>query len=368
MSSFKQYENEVDYFKEDSVEDLLLEEEERSLVELGETFHLRMKDKGNIIKSLRKYKSIFCHANLQDTESYGTGQILYVNVSHEGDRFITGSSNGVIKIFDSFSAKLIHSIDLLVDGFWGFILSKDDKYLVIADNSCLLHVYCFDSYKKISQINNLRNSEIIFMDMTKCDSQDFLIVCTKSHGLWVYKKEIFDGSTNPNFFDSMCKLLLPYNSFTCCEISHKSLRINAIDSDGSLYCWEKISEIFKNPQLIHHKSKIIFDQKYRPEILMVNEKLNIILLYNKNTHFFITVEEQNFSIIEEERYPKINMRTHERSVVVNQNSQYCFIAVNIEKKKDDNSGELGDVKSTIYIYEFINPSRINFISKVNFFV
>lgn len=361
-SIFEMEHKDINYLEEESVQGFLLEEEERSLVELGNPTQLRLENKHQVIQNFRKYKSIYCHYE-NNEELYFTGQILYILISHKGDRFVTGSSNGLLKIFDSFSVKLQHSINPKVEVLSLMILSKDDRFLIIADSNCLLHIYDFNTYLKISQINNLRNSEVIFMETITSQGQNFLIVCTKEHGLWIYKQSVFDNTPNSLPFDQLSKLLLPFNQWSCCEISQKTGRINAVDSKGTLHSWTDIAFIFEDNR-IESESKIIFDSRYRPEILLVNENYGLILLYNKNTHFFIKVEGQNFSIILEERYPKINWKTHERSVVVDQNSRYCFVAINVERKKEDSTAEIGEVNSSVFIYEFISNSRIKLIAKV----
>ena len=81
-------------------------------------------------------------------------------------------------------------------------------------------------------------------------------------------------------------------------------------------------------------------------------------------HFFIRGEANTFLILEEQKYPKINPRMKERGVVVNHNSQFCMVAVNVEKKREGSSGELGLVKSTLFMYEYVSNAKINLIAKV----
>jgi urease gamma subunit len=244
------------------------------------------------------------------------------------------------------------------------ILSKDDRFLIVADSKCVIHVYDFQNYEKLSQINNLRNSEVSFMDMLIVDSSSFLVICTREHGLWVYRRELFDGTSLGMPFEKGSQLLLPFVHWSCCEISHKAGRINAIDSKGVLHSWGDIPELFEDKKL-ESESKIIFDSKYRPEIMLVNENLNLILLHNKNMHFFIKVESNTFQILEEQKYPKINPRMKERGVVVNHNAQFCMVAVNVEKKREGSVAELGLVKSTLFLYEYVSNSKVHLIAKVS---
>jgi hypothetical protein len=355
--------HDMEYKKEEHWDQILLEEEQREGVEVGDPFGLRPGQKHHVVRLFRKFKSVYCCFNL-DEEVYNTGQILFTLVSHKGDRFVIGCSTGLIKVFDAFAVKLMETINLQGDVITLIILSKDDRFLIVADKQCLIHIYDFKDYKKISQINNLRNSEVSFMDMMTVDQTSFLIVCTREHGLWVYKQSLFDGSSLNMRFDLGSKLLLPFTNWSCCEISHKFGRINAIDGKGVLHSWADIPGLFENEEL-ESKSKIIFDNRYRPEMMLVNDSLELIMLYNKNMHFFIKVEETKFIILEEQRYPKINPRMKERGIVVNHNSQFCLVAVNVEKKREGSSAELGLVKSTLYMYEYVSNSKINLIAKVN---
>jgi hypothetical protein len=355
--------HDVEYKQESKWDSLLLEEEARDLVEIGDPFGLRPNQKYGIVREFRKYKSVYCCFNL-DEEVYNTGQILFTLVSNKGDRFVVGGSTGIIKIFDAFAVKLVESINLQSQVITLIILSKDDRFLIVANKKCLIHIYDFKTYKKISQINNLRNSEVSFMDMMTVDKESFLIVCTREHGLWIYKQELFDGSSPGMRFDKGSKLLLPFTHWSCCEISHKFGRINAIDSKGILHSWNDIPGLFEDEEL-ESQSKIIFDNRYRPEMMLVNDNLGLIMLYNKNMHFFIKVEANKFIILNEQRYPKINPRMKERGIVVNHNVHYCLVAVNVEKKREGSSAELGLVKSTLYMYEYVSNSKINLISKVN---
>ena len=355
--------HDIDYREDQDNDKMLLDEECRDLVELGDPFGLRMTRRYQIIQLFRKFKSIYCCFDL-DEDVYNTGQILFTLISNKGDRFVVGSHTGLIKIFDGFAMKLLAFIDLQVKSIGLIILSKDDKFLIINDNKGLIHVYDFETYTKVSQINNLPNSEVSFIEMTTWEEQNFLVICTKEHGLWVYKQEIFDGSS-PNIRpDTAHKLLLPYTHWSCCEISHKTGRINAIDSKGVLHSWGNIPAIFEDEEL-ESQSKIIFDSRYRPEIMLLNENLNLIMLYNKNMHFFIRVEANTFMIISEQKYPKINPRIKERGVVVNHNAYYCLVAVNVEKKKEGSNQELGQVKSTLFMYKYVSNSKIDLIAKVN---
>ena len=353
--------HDVDY-RESQNWDGLLDEETRDLAEFGDPLGLRPGRRHEVIQLFRKFKSVYCCFDL-DEEVYNTGQVLFTVISNKGDRFVVGTNTGLVKIFDSFAMKLLAFIDLQVRSISLIILSKDDRFLIIADNKCLIHVYDFESREKLSQINNLRNSEISFMDMATFDGKNFLVICTKEHGLWVYKQEIFDGSSKNLQFEKSYKLLLPFIHWSCCEISHKAGRINAIDSKGVLHSWGNIPEIFEDGEG-ESQSKIIFDSRYRPEIMLLNENLNLIMLYNKNMHFFIRVEANTFMILSEQKYPKINLRMKERSVVVNHNAYYCLVAVNVEKKREGSNQELGQVKSTLFMYHYVSNNKIELIAKV----
>ena len=273
---FEEDSNDVEYKSEDPMMDVLLDEEARPLVEVGDPFGLRRRH--DVLRLFRKFKSVYVCFDL-DEEVYNTGQVLFTLVSHAGDRFLIGCSTGVIKIFDSFSVKLACSLDLQAQKIALMILSKDDRFLIVADSKCVIHVFDFRTYKKLSQINNLRNSEVSFMDLLKVDGSSFLVVCTKEHGLWVYRRELFDGTAPGLAFDRGSKLLLPFVHWSCCEISHKEKRINAIDSKGILHSWGNVPGLFDEEKL-ESESKIIFDNRYRPEIMMVNDSLGIIQLYN----------------------------------------------------------------------------------------
>ena len=358
--------HDIEYKQESKWDQILLEEEARDLVEIGDPFGLRPGQKHDIVRLFRKFKSVYCCFNL-DEEVYNTGQVLFTLVSNKGDRFVIGCSTGLIKIFDAFAVKLLETINLQEEVITLIILTKDDRFLIAADKKCLIHIYDFKTYKKISQINNLRNSEVSFMDMMIVEKQSFLIVCTREHGLWVYKQELFDGSSPNIRFDQSSKLLLPFLNWSCCEISHKFGRINAIDGKGVLHSWSDIPGFFENEKL-ESKSKIIFDNRYRPEMMLVNDSLELIMLYNKNMHFFIKVEETKFIILEEQKYPKINPRMKERGIVVNHNAQFCLVAVNVEKKKEGSNAELGLVKSTLYMYEYVSNSKINLVAKVRSYI
>ena len=358
--------HDIDYRQSDDW-DGLLEEEARDLVEFGDPLGIRPTRRHEVIQLFRKFKSIYCCFDL-DEETYNTGQVLFTLISNKGDKFVIGTNTGLVKIFDAFAMKLETFIDLQVQSIVLIILSKDDRFLIIADNKCLIHIYDFKTRVKLSQINNLRNSEISFMDMATFEKKNFLVICTKEHGLWVYKQEIFDGSSLNVQFDKYYKLLLPFIHWSCCEISHKAERINAIDSKGVLHSWGDIPTIFEEDNdlpLVESQSKIIFESRYRPEIMLINENLNLIMLYNKNMHFFIRVEANTFMILSEERYPKINLRMKERSVVVNHNAFYCMVAVNVEKKREGSNQELGQVKSTLFMYKYVSNSKIDLIAKVN---
>lgn len=353
----------VEYKEADQWDHLLLEEEARELVEAGDPFGLRPGQKHHVMRLFRKFKSVHCCFDL-DEEVYNTGQILFTLVSNLGDRFVVASNTGVIKIFDAFAVKLKATLDLQRQTIALVILSKDDRFLIVADNKCVIHVFDFANYERLSQINNLRNSEVSFMEMVSADGEVFLVVCTREHGLWVYRQELFDGSSPNMRFDLGSKLLLPFTHWSCCEISHREGRINAIDGKGVLHSWGDIPGLFGDNNELESQSKIIFDSKYRPEIMLVNESLNLIMLYNKNMHFFIRVDANKFIILTEQRYPKINPRMKERGLVVNHNSRFCLVAVNVEKKREGSNAELGQVKSTLFMYEYVSNSRIRLVAKV----
>lgn len=354
----------IDYKDADDWDRLLLEEESRELVEVGDPFGLRPGQKHQVLRLFRKFKSVHCCFDL-DEEVYNTGQILFTLVSNLGDRFVVASNTGVVKVFDAFAVKLEATLDLQDQTIALVILSKDDRFLIVADNKCVIHIFDFATYRRLSQINNLRNSEVSFMEMVSVDGEVFLVICTREHGLWVYRQQLFDGSRTNQRFDRGSKLLLPFTHWSCCEISHREGRINAIDSKGVLHSWGDIPGLFREDRELESQSKIIFENRYRPEMMLVNESLNLIMLYNKNMHFFIRVDANRFIILAEQRYPKINPRMKERGLVVNHNARFCLVAVNVEKKREGSNAELGQVKSTLFMYEYVSNSRIRLVAKVS---
>lgn len=355
--------HDVDYAEEDWETTRVLpeEEDENDIALSGKGY--REAEMHEMICSYRKLKSVFCSFK-NDADNYNTGQILFLAVSHKGDRMVTGSSDGLLKVFDCFSMKLLISIDPNVKAITLMILSKDDRFLVISDRDSIIHIYDFQTYKKLSQINNLRNSEIFTMDFSQPEGKLFLTVCTTKHGIWVYKSDLFDGSNNASFEEGS-RLLLPFTQWTCCEVSSTTGTINAIDVDGNLHSWPALAQLFEEGESLESVSKILFDNRYKPEILLFNDYSQIILLYNKGTHFFIRVEGNAFTIVKEERYTKLNPKSYERAVVVNQNKRYCFIVVNDERRKEELNDEIGTVNSKIYMYEYISNSQVRSIAKVN---
>ena len=354
--------HDVDFSQEDWVSRRMLPEEDSENQILLSGRGYRESEMHQVVCSFRKIKSVFCSFK-NDPEAYNTGQILYLAMSHRGDRMVTGSSDGLIKVFDCFSVKLLVSIDPQIRAISLLILSKDDRFLVVSDSDCIIHVYDFRNYAKLAQINNLRNSEILAMEFSKPGEELFLTVCTHKHGLWVYRSSLFDGTGRSNFEEGS-RLLLPFIQWTCCEVSAVSGTINAIDIEGTLHSWPTLPDLFEPHKSVESVSKIVFDNRYQPEILLFNDYSQIILLYNKSTHFFIRVEGENFTIVQEERYSKLNPRSHERGVVVNQNKRFCFIVVNDERRKEDARGEIGTVKSKIFMYEYISDIQVRTITKV----